>query len=148
MTKRRRSTRGAAAHEITATDLAQERMGRNKLQGNDQLSVRNQRRAQAETTKRVPGPIETMEEADPRVRARRARTRKRTRKPSKETNVPAKSKKQQMAAGAALSAKRGERSKKSLRGASKQMAKSMSQSELRKMAKTKRKKLPKRASKS
>ncbi len=59
--------------------------------------------------------------------------------------MPAKSKKQQMAAGAALAAKRGERSKASLRGASRSMAESMSQSELRKVAKTKRKGLPKRA---
>ena len=58
--------------------------------------------------------------------------------------MPAKSKKQQMAAGAALAAKRGERSKSSLQGASRQMARSMSESELRKMAKTKRKKLPKK----
>jgi hypothetical protein len=64
-----------------------------------------------------------------------------------EEKMPAKSKKQQMAAGAALSAKRGERSKSSLRGASKQMAQSMSESELEKMASAKRKKLPKRASK-
>lgn len=61
--------------------------------------------------------------------------------------MPAKSKKQQMAAGAALAAKRGERSKASLRGASRSMAESMSQSELRKVAKTKRKGLPKRAKK-
>ena len=40
--------------------------------------------------------------------------------------MPAKSKKQQIAAGAALAAKRGKRSKSSLKGASKQMAKSMS----------------------
>jgi hypothetical protein len=56
--------------------------------------------------------------------------------------MPAKSKKQQMAAGAALSAKRGERSKSSLRGASKSMVKSMSEGELEKLAHTKRKKLP------
>ncbi|MEY2541404.1 MAG: hypothetical protein QOI22_1006 [Verrucomicrobiota bacterium] len=56
--------------------------------------------------------------------------------------MPAKSKKQQMAAGAALAAKRGQRSKSSLRGASRQMAKSMTQRELREFAKTKRKKLP------
>jgi uncharacterized protein DUF3008 len=56
--------------------------------------------------------------------------------------VPAKSKKQQMAAGAALAAKRGQRSKSSLRGASKQMAESMSKKQLRDFAKTKRKKLP------
>jgi len=58
--------------------------------------------------------------------------------------MPAKSKKQQMAAGAALAAKRGKRSRSSLKGASRQMASSMSQSELRKMAKTKRKSLPKK----
>jgi Protein of unknwon function (DUF3008) len=56
--------------------------------------------------------------------------------------MPAKSKKQQMAAGAALAAKRGKRSKSSLRGASRQMAKSMSKKQLREFAKTKRKKLP------
>jgi hypothetical protein len=56
--------------------------------------------------------------------------------------MPAKSKKQQMAAGAALAAKRGERSRSSLKGASRQMAKSMSEKQLRDFAKTKRKKLP------
>jgi len=56
--------------------------------------------------------------------------------------MPARSKKQQMAAGAALAAKRGKRSKKSLKGASRQMAKSMSEKQLREFAKTKRKKLP------
>jgi hypothetical protein len=61
--------------------------------------------------------------------------------------MPARSKKQQMAAGAALAAKRGKRSKASLRGASRSMAESMSQSELRKVAKTKRKGLPTRAKK-
>jgi len=58
----------------------------------------------------------------------------------------AKSKKQQMAAGAALAAKRGDRSKSSLKGASKDMARSMSESELREMAGTRRKRLPKRKS--
>jgi hypothetical protein len=58
--------------------------------------------------------------------------------------MPAKSKKQQMAAGAALAAKRGKRSKSSLRGASKQMSKSMSEKQLRDFAKTKRKKLPRK----
>ncbi|PYK05881.1 MAG: DUF3008 domain-containing protein [Verrucomicrobia bacterium] len=56
--------------------------------------------------------------------------------------MPAKSKKQQMAAGAALAAKKGKRKKSSLRGASKGMYKSMSKVELRKMAKTKRKGKP------
>ncbi len=60
--------------------------------------------------------------------------------------MPAKSKKQQMAAGAALAAKRGEKKKSSLKGASKSMADSMSAKELKKMASTKRKNLPKRKS--
>jgi hypothetical protein len=56
--------------------------------------------------------------------------------------MPARSKKQQMAAGAALAAKRGKRSQSSLKGASAQMASSMSEKQLRDFAKTKRKKLP------
>lgn len=58
--------------------------------------------------------------------------------------MPATSKKQQMAAGAALSAKRGERGKSSLKGASRQMVESMTEKELKDMASTKRKKLPKK----
>jgi hypothetical protein len=61
--------------------------------------------------------------------------------------MPAKSKKQQMAAGAALSAKRGKKPKKSLRGASKQMVNSMNEEQLEELAHTKRKRLPKRTSK-
>jgi hypothetical protein len=62
--------------------------------------------------------------------------------------MPARSKKQQMAAGAALAAKRGRGSKSSLRGASRGMYESMSLGELRRMAKTKRKGKPTRARKS
>ena len=47
-----------------------------------------------------------------------------------------------MAAGAGLAAKRGKRSKASLKGPSKQMAESMTEKQLRDFAKTKRKKLP------
>lgn len=56
--------------------------------------------------------------------------------------MPAKSKKQQMATGAALSAKRGEQSTKSLYGASRKMYESMDEKELEKMAKTSRKGKP------
>ena len=56
--------------------------------------------------------------------------------------MPAKSKKQQMAAGAALSAKRGETPISSLKGASRQMAQSMSEKQLEEFAETKRKGLP------
>jgi hypothetical protein len=60
--------------------------------------------------------------------------------------MPAKSKVQQEAAGAALSAKRGERKKESLKGASKSMYDSMSEQQLEEMASTERKDLPKRKS--
>jgi hypothetical protein len=59
--------------------------------------------------------------------------------------MPAKSKQQQKAAGAALAAKRGEQPKSKLRGASRQMVQSMSEAELEKMARAKRKALPRRA---
>lgn len=62
--------------------------------------------------------------------------------------MPAKSKSQQMAAGAALAAKRGEKKKSELKGASKSMEKSMSEKELQDMASTKRKGKPDHASKS
>lgn len=52
--------------------------------------------------------------------------------------MPAKSKAQQKAAGAALSAKRGETKVGDLQGASKEMYDSMSESELEDMASTKR----------
>jgi Protein of unknwon function (DUF3008) len=61
-----------------------------------------------------------------------------------ESSIPAKSKKQQMAAGAALAAKRGERSKASLKGASRQVANSMSEQQLVDFSKTRRKGLPRK----
>jgi Protein of unknwon function (DUF3008) len=61
--------------------------------------------------------------------------------------MPAKSGAQQKAAGAALSAKRGDTPKSKLKGASKQMESSMSEKELEKMASTKRKGKPEHASK-
>jgi hypothetical protein len=56
--------------------------------------------------------------------------------------MPAKSKAQQKAAGAALSAKRGETKPSELIGASKQMYKSMSERQLDEFASTKRKGKP------
>ncbi|WP_455270074.1 DUF3008 family protein [Rhizobium herbae] len=60
--------------------------------------------------------------------------------------MPAKSQAQQKAAGAALSAKRGDTEKSELKGASKSMEKSMSEKELKELAQTDRKKLPKKKS--
>ncbi len=56
--------------------------------------------------------------------------------------MPAKSKAQQKAAGAALSAKRGETEVSALKGASKEMYESMSEKELDDLASTSRKGLP------
>ncbi len=58
--------------------------------------------------------------------------------------MPAKSQAQQKAAGAALSAKRGETKRSELKGASRSMEKSMSEKELEKLADTDRKGLPKK----
>jgi hypothetical protein len=61
--------------------------------------------------------------------------------------MPAKSKAQQKAAGAALSAKRGETKKSDLKGASKSMVESMSEKQLEELASTKRKGKPEHVSK-
>jgi len=60
--------------------------------------------------------------------------------------MPATSKAQQKAAGAALSAKRGETKKSELKGASRDMYESMSEKELEEFASTKRKGLPNKKS--
>ena len=56
--------------------------------------------------------------------------------------MPAKSKAQQKAAGAALSAKRGDTPKSKLKGASKSMEQSMSEKQLEEFASTKRRGKP------
>lgn len=56
--------------------------------------------------------------------------------------MPAKSKAQQKAAGAALAAKRGDAKKSALKGASRQMYESMSEKQLDEFASTKRKGKP------
>lgn len=61
--------------------------------------------------------------------------------------MPAKSAAQQKAAGAALSAKRGDTPKSKLKGASKSMEDSMSEKQLEELAHTKRKRKPEHDSK-
>ena len=56
--------------------------------------------------------------------------------------MPAKSAAQQKAAGAALSAKRGDTPKSKLKGASKHMVESMTEKQLEEFAHTKRKEKP------
>lgn len=62
--------------------------------------------------------------------------------------MPAKSKAQQMAAGAALAAKKGDKKKSELKGASRSMEESMSKKQLEEMASSKRKGKPQHDSKS
>lgn len=61
--------------------------------------------------------------------------------------MPAKSKAQQKAAGAALAAKRGDAKKGDLKGASKEMYESMSEEQLEDFAATKRKGKPEHVAK-
>jgi hypothetical protein len=61
--------------------------------------------------------------------------------------MPAKSKAQQKAAGAALAAKRGDAKKSDLQGASREMYDSMSEKQLDELASTKRKGKPEHVSK-
>jgi hypothetical protein len=61
--------------------------------------------------------------------------------------MPAKSKAQQKAAGAALAAKRGEQPTSKLVGASKEMYRSMSEKQLEEFASTRRKGKPEHVSK-
>jgi hypothetical protein len=56
--------------------------------------------------------------------------------------MPARSAAQQKAAGAALSAKRGDTPKRALKGASRQMVDSMTEKELEELASTRRKGKP------
>ena len=60
--------------------------------------------------------------------------------------MPAKSKAQQKAAGAALAAKRGDMKKSDLKGASKEMESSMTEKQLEELASTKRKGKPEHVS--
>ena len=60
--------------------------------------------------------------------------------------MPAKSKAQQKAAGAALSAKRGDTKVSELKGASREMYESMSEKQLEEFAETKRKGKPEHVS--
>jgi hypothetical protein len=60
--------------------------------------------------------------------------------------MPAVSKAQQRAAGAALSAKRGDTRTSDLKGASREMHDSMSEKELEELAETKRRNLPAKTS--
>ncbi|MEO4042968.1 hypothetical protein AAFN47_15300 [Hoeflea sp. CAU 1731] len=56
--------------DLTESDLAQEKMGDNSLQGNDQEQVRNQRHAVPDVKLETDGVIESFEKLDKDKRAR------------------------------------------------------------------------------
>ncbi|MEX0955937.1 MAG: hypothetical protein WDZ83_12080 [Rhizobiaceae bacterium] len=55
---------------LSETDLAQDKMGRNSLQGDDQSNVRNQRRSVPEVKKEADDVVESFRKLDKDVRAR------------------------------------------------------------------------------
>jgi hypothetical protein len=57
--------------DLTEADLAGRKMGNNKLQGNDQLSVRNQRHAVPDVKQETDEVIDSLEKLDKDERARR-----------------------------------------------------------------------------
>lgn len=56
---------------LTESDIAQDKMGNNQLQGNDQAQVRNQRQAVPGEKQETDGVIESFEKLDKEVRAER-----------------------------------------------------------------------------
>ena len=56
---------------LTSADIAQDKMGNNQLQGNDQEQVRNQRHAVPDVKQETDGVIESFEKLDKDVRADR-----------------------------------------------------------------------------
>ena len=56
---------------LTEADIAQDKMGNNQLQGNDQAQVRNQRHAVPDAKQETDGVIESFEKLDKDARAER-----------------------------------------------------------------------------
>lgn len=68
------SASGTTANtDLTQSDLAQDLMGNNQLQGNDQENVRNQRHAVPDVKPKAEGVIESFENMDPKTRSARDR---------------------------------------------------------------------------
>lgn len=67
--ERREQKQKPEAADLTRTDLAADEMGNNQLQGDDQESVRNERKAVADVRKKADGVIESFEKLDRNARA-------------------------------------------------------------------------------
>lgn len=68
--KSARPKRGGVDTGVSRSDLAQDIMGNNGLQGNDQASVRNQRQAVPDVKQETGGVVESFEKLDKDVRAK------------------------------------------------------------------------------
>ena len=66
-----KKARDKKPEDLTETDLAGRKMGDNKLQGNDQLSVRNQRHAVPDVKQETDDVIDSLEKLDKDECARR-----------------------------------------------------------------------------
>ena len=62
---------GTKTKDLLETDLAQKKMGDNKLAGNDQANIRNQRHDQPETNRTADEVIEGFRKRDKDERARK-----------------------------------------------------------------------------
>jgi len=69
--KRAEHEKAEQASEVTETDLAQDKMGGNALQGEDQARIRNQRHAVPNVKLETDGIVESLEKRDKDVRAER-----------------------------------------------------------------------------
>lgn len=63
-------TRKKDRKPLLETDIADHKMGKNSLQGNDQANVRNQRHAQPDAKREADGIIESLEKLDKHKRAK------------------------------------------------------------------------------
>lgn len=64
-------TRSKTARKLREVDLAQDKMGDNALQGDDQESVRNQRQAQPDAKRSADDVVESFRKLDKDERAKR-----------------------------------------------------------------------------
>lgn len=89
MAKPKTSTRAPDAHTVTESDIAQDEMGNNSLQGDDQASVRNQRQQVPDVKDAADESIvETLEKSDKDVRAKRDLGKGRRHSPNHPYNKP------------------------------------------------------------
>ncbi|WP_193178115.1 hypothetical protein [Oricola nitratireducens] len=65
----RKQNRKPETTDLTRSDLAADEMGNNQLQGDDQESVRNERKAIPGARKKADGVIESFEKLDKNARA-------------------------------------------------------------------------------